>query len=67
MLKARCFCGFGVPGRSSDGRASPVLLLLTFFVKILDDVHVFVSEMCLFPEENQRPVLVRSPFFSEEK
>ena len=40
-------------------------LLLYFFVKIFDDFHDFVSE-CLFPDENQQPVL-GSHRFSEEK
>ena len=31
--------------------------VVIFFVKILDDFHDFVSELCLFPEENQQPVL----------
>ena len=30
-----------------------------FTRKILDDFHDFVSGMCLFPEENQQPVLGR--------
>ena len=42
-----------------------VVVVVTFFIKILDDFHDFVSE-CLFPEENQQPGL-RSHRFSEEK
>ena len=33
------------------------VVVVTFFVKILDDFHDFVSECVLFPEENQQPVL----------
>ena len=32
------------------------VVVVTLFVKILDDFHDFVSE-CVFPEENQQPVL----------
>ena len=38
---------------------------VTLFVEILDDFHDFVSE-CLFPDENQQPVL-GSHGFSEAK
>ena len=41
------------------------VVVVTFFVKILDDFHDFVSE-CVFPEENQQPVLGGNRF-SEEK
>ena len=42
------------------------VVVVTFFVKILDDFHDFGLGMCLFPEENQQPVLgvIR---FSKEK
>ena len=35
------------------------VVVVTFFVKILDDFHDFVFGMCLFPEDNQQPVLGR--------
>ena len=41
------------------------VVVVTFFVKILDDFHDFVSE-CVLPEENQQPVLGCNRF-SEEK
>ena len=42
------------------------VVVVTFFVKILDDFHDFVFGMCLFPKENQQPVLGGNRF-SEEK
>ena len=42
------------------------VVVVTFFVKILDGFHDFVFGMCLFPEENQQPVLGGNRF-SEEK
>ena len=33
------------------------VVVVTLFVKILDDFHDFVSECVFFPEENQQPVL----------
>ena len=42
------------------------VVVVTFFVKILDDVHDFVSECVSFQEENQHPVL-RGQRFSKEK
>ena len=42
------------------------VVVVTFFVKILDDFHDFCFGMCLFPEENQQPVLGGNRF-SEEK
>ena len=33
-----------------------VVVVVTFFVKILDDFHDFLP-LCLFSEENQQPVL----------
>ena len=51
--KSRRFPGFTV-------------VVVTFFVKILDDFHDFVSECVSFHEENQQPVLGCNRF-SEEK
>ena len=42
------------------------VVVVTFFVKIIDDFHDFCFGMCLFPEENQQPVLGCNRF-SEEK
>ena len=42
------------------------VVVVTFFVKVLDDFHDFVSECVSFPKENQQPVL-GSNRFSEEK
>ena len=33
------------------------VVVVTFFVKILDDFHGFCFGMCLFPKENQQSVL----------
>ena len=33
------------------------VVVVTFFVKILDDFHDFCFGLCLFPNENQQPVL----------
>ena len=41
------------------------VVVVTFFVKIIDDVCVFFG-MCLFPKENPQPVL-RGHRFSEQK
>ena len=38
------------------------VVVVTSFVKIIEYFHDFVSE-CLFPEENQQPVLWGSAFF----
>ena len=53
---------------TQNPRRFPVftVVVVTFFVKILDDFHDFVSEFFLFPEENQQPVLGGNRF-SEEK
>ena len=42
------------------------VVVVTFFVKILNDFHDFVSECVSFSDENQQPVL-GSNRFSEEK
>ena len=53
--------------QTQNPRQFPVVtvVVVTFFVKILDDFHDFFSES-LFPEENKQPVL-RCQRFSEEK
>ena len=35
-----------------------VVVVVTFFAEILYDFHDFCFGICLFPEENQQPVLV---------
>ena len=42
------------------------VVVVTFFVKILDDFHDFCFGMCLFPEENQQPVLGCNRFSEEQ-
>ena len=42
------------------------VVVVTFFVKIFDDFHDFVSECVSFPRKNQQPVLGGNRF-SEEK
>ena len=65
MKKERKMKTFGFTRKILDDFQGLPFVVVTSFVEILNDFHDFVSE-CLFPEENQQPVLGSHRFFEEK-
>ena len=63
--KERKMKNFAFTRKILDDFQGFTVIVVTFFVKILNDFHDLVSE-CLFPEENQQLILGGSEFFHKK-
>ena len=57
MKKERKMKKFGFHTQNPRRFSGFTVVVVNFFVKLLDDFHDFLFGMCLFPEENQQPIM----------